>query len=161
MKPFPPPPKRDDARFDEWLTKFVKENSAGNWTPAGTFATAGNAVVTASIAYGRWIRNFGSVFVDFTFTTSAFTHTTASGNFRLTGLPFTAINETNYVAQGDLIWQGITKANYTDVSCQVGAGQNFITFGASGSGQTVAGVTAADMPTGGTLILRGSLTMRI
>lgn len=161
-KAFPQPPKVDDPRFPDWLTRFWKEgNDSGNWTPAITFATPGDLAVTYSVQYGRYARQFNLVQIDFTVTTSAFTYTTAAGTFRITGLPFTAINETNYVAQGDLIWQGITKANYTDVSCQVGAGQNVITLGASGSAQSVAGITATDMPTGGSLFLRGTLLMRI
>lgn len=132
----------------------------GNWTASGTFATPGDAVVTFGTNVCRYTKIGHLVLLEFDLQTSTFTHTTASGNFTLNGVPFKAKTETGYIAVGSLSWQGITKANYTQVVCQIASGGTSILFGASGSGQSLVGVTAADMPTGGTVILRGSIFYR-
>jgi hypothetical protein len=127
------------------------------WTPVLTFATPGDLSVTYSGQSGAATKIGRRVFLDFTITTSAFTHTTASGNCMITGYPYTA-NST--VTEYKVRWGGITKANYTDVYVQSGSGTSGTLF-ASGSGQASAGVTAADMPTGGTVVLIGSPSFNV
>jgi hypothetical protein len=132
----------------------------GTWTPVLTFATPGNVSVTYGTQVGGYIRRGKEITFNFDVRTSAFTHTTASGNLQLTGLPFTSAG-LNQEWHGSTIWTGITKANYTQINPRITEGVTLIIFGASGSGQTIANVTAADMPTGGTVQLIGSVTCRI
>jgi hypothetical protein len=96
------------------------------------------------------------VVLDFTVTTSAFTHTTASGNLTMTGAPFAAATQ---IFGGFFAFNGITKAGYTQFVAQIQASS--ILFNASGSGVAESGVSAPDVPTGGTVRLRGSLIYRV
>ena len=126
-----------------------------SWTPVLTFATAGDLNVVYSTQVGR-LKTIGNYcLVWFSIVTSTFTHTTAAGDCTITGLPVTSLNVTGLQSFGSLRFQGITKANYTQFSTFVGSNTNTILFSASGSAQTVATVTTADMPTGGSVILRG------
>jgi hypothetical protein len=134
---------------------------SGAPTPAITFATPGNLAVaytTRKMTY----RRFGDlVFVDFDIETLSFTHTTASGVLQLSGIPVAAVNEAGYIACGAMFWGGITKASFTNVVACVFANESVIRFAISGSGQSPAGVTAADTPTGGILQLKGSVAYRV
>lgn len=132
------------------------------WTPVLTFATPGDQ----SIAYaangqiGRYSKIGNMVFVDFNIQTSTFTHGTASGNLQITGLPFAAITLTGYNALGSLTWQGITKANYTQVSPQIQSASSSIAFATAGSAQLASQISVGDVPTGGSVILQGSIAYR-
>lgn len=133
-----------------------------DWTPVLTFATPGDLAVGYSVQRGSFTKNGRLIVADFNLTTSAFTHTTAVGGLRITGLPFTiAVDDANYAVPGSLAWQGITKAGYTDVAPQAASGNTYLTLLASGSGVALSAVAAADMPTGGTVALRGSIAFRI
>src|SRR5439155_2986393 len=96
-------------------------------------------------------------------TTSTFTQTTASGNCKITGLPFTAVSTPSALVQcsSGMLWQGITKANYTQWAPYVVDGTNIINFGGSGSGQNLATLAVGDMPSGGTVYLDFTLTMKV
>lgn len=129
----------------------------GTFTPVLTFATAGDLAVTYSIQLGWYTRIGRLVVADFSVVTSAFTHSTASGALRITGLPATSIADTDYVATGSMIFSGITKAGYTQVVPVVTENVSLLQFTASGSGVANSTVAAADLPTGGTVRLRGSI----
>jgi hypothetical protein len=129
----------------------------GTWTPALTFATPGNLVVAYSVQAGEYVRLGNLVIAQFLITTSTFTHTTASGDARITGLPFTNGALTR---RGPLSWQRITKAGYTDIAAALTAGANILILQASGSTLDVSQVTAADMPTSGVVILAGTIVYR-
>ena len=131
----------------------------GTWTPVLSFDTAGNLSVAyaASSQVGSYTKVGRQVTAHFIIITSTFTHTTASGNCIVTGLPFAAGTNGNLGYTGALQWQGITKASHTNVVAQVAGGASQIAFLASGSGQSRTNVLAADMPTGGTVLLIGSV----
>lgn len=121
----------------------------GTWTPVLTFATPGNLAVTYGTQNGRYTKIGRTVTFSMEVFTSAFTHTTASGNLKVTGFPFThAAAPSTYTG---VRWQGITKAGYTDVLGAVIAGTATAELRASASATAVSPVTAADMPTGGTV----------
>lgn len=67
---------------------------SASWTPAMSFATPGDLSVTYSLQDGYYWKIGPLVFFRCEMATTAFTHTTASGNFRVTGLPF-AVDVTN------------------------------------------------------------------
>lgn len=128
------------------------------WTPALTFATPGNLAVTYTTQVGRYVR-FGSLIIAlFNLVTSSFTHTTASGTLDITGLPVAVTNaDGGITGAGFMQWQGITKASYSQMNPQPVAGTSLFRIAASGSGQSVANLTTADAPTGGTVRLIGGL----
>ena len=126
----------------------------GEWTPALTFLTPGDVSVSYSVQKGLF-RKFGrEVTADFAIATSAFTHTTASGSLRITGLPYVS-DSNGLLTPGTLYFRGITKANYTQYAPIVEQDETFVLIGASGSGQTNSVVFETDVPTGGTVVLRG------
>ncbi|HEY6028804.1 MAG TPA: hypothetical protein VIV09_18085 [Pseudolabrys sp.] len=133
----------------------------GTWTPVLTFSTPGDLSITYSVQYGSYTKVGRIVVVEFAIVTSAFTFTTASGICGISGLPFAASSDSGYQAIGTLVWGGITKASYTSVQPAILAASSAMNLDALGSGQTPAIVAAADMPTGGTIRLRGTVTYHI
>jgi len=131
-----------------------------SWTPVITFATPGDLSVTYSQQVGRALVVGGSmVTLQWRVATSAFTFTTASGAVNITGNPFTA-SATLPANYGSVLWQGITKASYTQVVPFINQGASIIQLGGSGSGQAIATIAAADMPSAGTVVMAGSITFQ-
>lgn len=141
------------------LPAFALRQTRGQWTPVLTFATPGNLVVVYQEQAGFWQKTGSLVEVSFHILTSTFTHTTAAGNLEITGVPFAPSSQTLYTAVGACRWQGITKANYTQVVVRI-TNQQIFFFDASGSGQASVQVAFGDTPTGGTMLLRGSICYR-
>ena len=130
----------------------------GTWTPVITFETIGNLSVVYSAQVGFYTKIGRLVTVNFAITTSTFTHTTASGALEITGLPYTSLTAAGIAHIGALQWRGITIANYTDMATRVASNSTLIRIAASGSGQAQTDISATDMPTGGTVILRSTIT---
>ena len=135
----------------------------GTWTPVITFATPGDLSVTysATIRVGTYTRIGNRVIINVNVQTATFTFTTASGNIQITGLPFTSKNLTASTATGSVVWGGITKVGYTQVTPRINPNTAIIDFVASGSAVAQSPVTATDTPTGGTINLRGTITYEI
>jgi hypothetical protein len=133
----------------------------GTWTPVLTFSAPGNLAVGYTTQKGSYTKIGRLVSVEFNIVTSSFTHTTASGAAMVSGLPFNSTSDTGYLAVGPLSWQGITKANYTNIVCYVSPNVAAMSLLASGSAQNVADIAATDTPTGGSVILRGQLNYRV
>ena len=133
------------------------------WTPAITFATPGDLAVTYTTQVGDLAIIDGEVRAGFRIITSAFTHTTAAGNLQITGLPIQANSDSGFVWSGALpSWGGITMAGgRTQCGLSITAGTSVITVTASGSAVASANITAAEMPTGGAVVLRGDIRFRI
>jgi hypothetical protein len=130
----------------------------GWWTPSLTFATPGNLSVSYSLQRG-WYQRVGNIVRLYgRLQTSAFTHTTAAGELRVSGFPFTSLNVTDARGQGSCRWSGVTKAGFTDVIAEVQENVSYVRFNASGSGVASTPVVAADTPTGGTIILSFDVT---
>ena len=119
----------------------------GTWTPTLTFATPGDLNVVYSVRSGSYTKIGRAVAITFLVRTSTFTHTTASGNALITGVPFQGVS----IGIGPTNWRGITKANYTDLVSRIDDSTTQFYFMASGSAQATTSVTATDMPTGGTV----------
>lgn len=133
-----------------------------DWTPTITYDTPGDLSVTFSTQVGKGVKIGRLVVVTFDLVASSFTHTTASGNLYVTGLSgagITSMNVSGVTFSGAGAFQGITKSGYTDFAPRMAHNSSSIVIGAVGSGQLVSNVTAADTPTGGALILRGTLTL--
>lgn len=131
------------------------------WTPVPTFATPGDVSFTPTVQVGDWVRQGREVRATFRLA-GTITHTTASGNLQVTGLPVAPTSDTSFIFDGVLVWGGLTlAAGYTQVACTLAAGSATILFSASGSAVAPVNVTEARVPTGGTLVLRGTLIYRI
>lgn len=153
MKFLPRPTPDVQGYFNE-LFKWV-EGAITSWTPTLTFATAGDLSVVYTTQIGRYLLFGPLVLYWFNIVTSTFTHTTASGNCQITGLSHSSLNVAGLQNIGGLRWQGITKANYTDISPRISNNSTTIELSASGSGQAADIIDTADMPTGGDVVLRG------
>jgi len=129
----------------------------GTWTPVLTFATPGNLSVAYTGQIGSYTKKGREVTLHFNISTSTFTHSSASGAFIMTGLPFTSANVSNQRQRSPVDFGGITKANFTTMSVAIEANSVILNVVAAGSGQTAATVVVGDVPTGGTVQLRGQL----
>ena len=128
-----------------------------SWTPTLTAATPGDLAVGYTNRIGIATKIGINIFYDFDITTSSFTHTTAAGALSVTGLLFASLDDTNPRFIGKLEWAGITMANFTEIDCRVvGGASTSIGFVASGSAQPLTVVAITDLPTGGSVRLRGS-----
>jgi hypothetical protein len=136
----------------------VPTQTGGTWTPALTFATPGNLSVSYLAQYGTYLKIGRLVDVSFNILTNSFTQTTASGNLQITGLPFTSANDGISPWRGALQFEGITKAGYTNFAAGPVPNSTAIGVHASGSGVGFSSVAAADVPSGGTVRLQGSVT---
>lgn len=131
--------------------------TATQWTPVLTFDTPGNLSVAYSYRYGWYVRHHNIVTATFMISASTFTHTTASGKLKITGLPYSAANVTGAFA-GPLQWGGITKSGYTDIICRIEPNGSTISFIGSGSGVDPSFVATGDVPTGGNVGVFGTIT---
>lgn len=133
------------------------------WTPVVSFATPGDLSVTyaGSGQLGELVLDGKTVTANFRIVTSAFTHGTASGQLQITGLPYTARNAT-IAYEGSLRWQGLTlAANFTQVAVKIEPNTAVISFDMSGSAQSLTVISVTHVPTGGTVILIGSITYEL
>lgn len=134
----------------------------GTFTPVLTFATPGDVAVAYTNQVARYTRIGNRIHAQIDILTSSFTHTTASGNLRITGMPVGIMpRATGARWQGALEFQGITKATYTNFAMAAIALDASLYITASGSGVARSLVTAADMPTGGSVIINSQLTWEV
>lgn len=138
----------------------VAYEAATAWTPVLTFATPGDLNVAYTTQVADATKLGDTVRATFNIVTSTFTHTTASGNVIITGLPYTSANVTGLVHRCAVVWRGVTKANYTDAVASLSPNASQLGIVQSGDAQTPANVTAADMPTTGTVQFSGTIIYR-
>lgn len=148
--PFPatPVPSSDPNTIDDF--------EEGTFTPSITFATPGNLAVSYSVQVGRYSKLGRWVTVSFGLATSSFTHTTASGQLQIPGLPFTSLN-VGYSNNAVLRFQGINKAGFSSVFGVLAGASTTLIMQASGMGVNVGGVSTADVASGGTVTLYGTV----
>lgn len=132
------------------------------WMPVLTFATPGDLAVTYANQLGRYAKlSSNLVLVQFSVSTSLFTFTTASGNFQISGLPFMSQNTNLLIPRGGLSFGGINKVGFSQVALGMAVNTSALIFNASGMGVTAGPVTAADTPSGGTVVLTGEIIIFI
>ena len=134
-----------------------KEGTSTAWTPVITAQTPGNLAVTYSTQRGSYTKIGRLNVLSCSIATSAFTHTTAGGEFRITGVPFASDTSTGRIV-GVVSFGGLTKAGYTQFDAYIEDGTSIIVLKASGTGVARANVGIADFPTGGTVIIDIELT---
>lgn len=140
------------------LSNYV---SNGTFNSTITAATVGDLSVVytnqssqytriGNLVYVRWQCNFTPTF------------TTASGSLRLSGLPFTVLED----AGGAMMYSsGATPMTYPAsrpfVVPYAGGGTTYVTLSASGSGQNSADVSMSNITSGSQLYIEFSITYRI
>lgn len=145
----------------EMKREQFRRSKALPWTPTITFATAGDLAVTYSVQTGEYVRADRIIELWGRIETSAYTFSTASGVLEIVGVPLACSNSnTNYVSEGSILFEGITKTGYTNFCARITAGRSFLGIGASGSGKTLDNVQAADTTSGTNLILRFHISYR-
>jgi len=126
----------------------------GTWTPSLTCAVTGDLVASHLIQNGWYTKVGRLVHVVFRVAMSAWTWSTASGFVRITGLPFAVDSFNGY---GSVIFSGVNKASYTQLTASPQFAQTYMVFYASGMGQAFATLEVADTPSGGTPYFYGSV----
>jgi len=130
----------------------------GVWTPVLTFASAGDLSVVYTAQVGVYTKKGREVTISWEIITSTFTHTTASGTYEVTGLPFTAANVTNQQAYGAFSFEGITKATYTQFIPLVITNTATVSIDASGTASGRILLDEGDVPTAETKVHGGTIT---
>lgn len=117
------------------------------FTPVLTFATVGTFNPTYANRVGRCTRIGSRVDVEVIIEITSITLGTASGNMRVTGLPFACRNDTFYFPVGSCNLEAYTKAG-AYVSAIGRPGLTYFEFLFAGSGISVGTLAAADITTG-------------
>lgn len=141
-------------------SELFSDYEEGTWTPVLTSDVVGDLTVAYTAQLGFYTKIGRLVTVNFFIQTSTFTRTTASGSVRISGLPFTALSTTGAFNLGSLASQGIQKTNYTQAACAPVNNTTYIVFpmSAPATNQNYANLAITEMPSGGTVILRGSVS---
>lgn len=138
---------------------YINGEASGTWTPTITFDTPGNLSVVYSVRVGTWSKVGRQVTAWFELVTSSFTHTTASGNLVISGLPYQ--NVASRQTSGAVgAYGGITAAGAQHLGTLAVASGTSCNIFKSGSGVAASAVAATDMPTGGTVLLYGQVSYR-
>jgi hypothetical protein len=129
------------------------------WTPVVTFATPGDVSLTYTRQLGWLYWKYSEITLHFDIE-ATITHTTASGELWVTGATYGAASTPTGATYAGVLgdFRGITKANFTQFNPILSVGGSTVRFRASASAQAPATLTATEVPTGGTLLLRGSIT---
>lgn len=106
---------RNSASADSTTLDWYEE---GSFTVTFTFDTPGDLSVVYSTQTGTFTRIGRQVFVSYNLTCTP-TFTTSSGNLRIKGLPYTAVQN----GTGPVVFQGVTAAGYTNFCSRVAGTQ--------------------------------------
>lgn len=123
--------------------------TTGSFSPTITFATPGDLSVTYSIQSGVYQRVGNTVRVNIRILTSAFTYTTATGGFLVSGLPFTAaagVGQPLACAMAQY-----TFAGFVVTIGEVLAGTSTLQFVAGGSGVGLGSLNETHVLSGSTM----------
>jgi hypothetical protein len=130
---------------------------AGTWTPVITFATPGDLAVVYGNQTGAYHRIGKLILINYYLTTTTFTHTTASGDMRITGIPFAAKDD-NMVYSGAVSLAGWNWAEPQNLASILDGGAEYFRFFYSQDGPGATGALAASVwPTATNLTIQGSL----
>lgn len=131
----------------------------GTWTPTLTFGTPGNLTVAYSNRIGRYTKIGRSVNLTVSVTTSTWTHTTASGDFAVTGMPFaSAATGTGISAVAATLWNGVSSTTTIQLNLAVIAADTSMKCYATVTGAASVFLTATSFPTTVQQQVHGSVT---
>lgn len=119
-----------------------------NWTPQITFSTPGDLRVTYGAHRGLCFRDGRFVILTFEILTSTFTHSTASGQLIIAGIPFNC-SASQYRYVGTLHQQGINKSGgtHSQWNLMISSGGTGLNVYMSGNGVGEQLVQVAEVPT--------------
>lgn len=118
----------------------------GTWTPTLTFSTPGNLNVVYSVRVGTYFKIGGMVTLTWAIVTTTWTHTTASGSFTLSGVPFAAATIGNGQWTGVLSESGIITVSgnfWTNRILSTNSTIQFVGQTTTGSGRNLADTSHA------------------
>jgi hypothetical protein len=143
-------------------SELFNDYEEGTWTPSISFNVPGNLSVAYDTQFGRYTKIGNRVVLQGYVVTNTFTHTTASSYLKIDGLPFAASSTSGVINVGPLMFRGITKAGYTDfvVSSEPTVTTSLLIY-CSASGTFTDFISAADMPTSGTVNFRFTVTYQV
>jgi hypothetical protein len=143
-------------------SELLADYEEGTWTPVLSFQTPGNLAVTYVVQVGSYTKIGNRVVLQGFIDTSSFTHTTASGYLKITGIPFTASSGSSRQNYGSLVFGGITKMGYTNFVTSIEPGlPTLIAVYCSGSAVLPTFISASDMPTGGSVSIKFTMTYEV
>lgn len=144
--------------FDNFLASFITNST---WTPTVTFETPGDLAVNYSIRVGTYNKTGNLYTLFFSILTSSFTHSTANGLLQITGIPAASVaaGSTLYYT-GSAAISGMTLADYTQFTPVILAGTSIINVVATAQGQNESSLGSGSVPSGATLLIRGSISYR-
>lgn len=129
----------------------------GTWTPVLTAATVGDLSVGYAAQAGRYIKIGKMVTVWFDVQLNSFTYTTAAGNMRISGLPFTSQNSSMFY-YGTCSFGNINKAGYTQVTPRLSSNATQMNFVVSAMGSAVSTLAITDATSGSAVFIQGCIT---
>lgn len=142
-------PSTDPNTIDEYQEQV--------WTPSLTFDTPGDLAITYGSRVGRVTKVGRMVHLSFVVTTSAFTHSTASGSFRITGMPFSAVS--GWEQTGTTEHQNLNlSAPYHQVNLNLQSGRTDLRLVASGASAGRVALSTTHVPSGVNLSFVGQIT---
>lgn len=155
-------------------TLYIKESGTGNtgwaadtgnyetasWTPTLGFATDGDLSVVYASQSGAMTRNGQDVTLDFRVVCTP-TFTTASGQARLSGIPYAPINSYMAGAIADTTGLASWPASATMLNLRTVAAESYLRVTGHGSGIPPADVQAAQFTSGVEVTIAGSISYRI
>ncbi len=133
-----------------------------NWIPSITFSTPGDLMVTYGVHRGLCFKTGDLAILTFEIQTATFTHSTASGQLIITGIPFSC-SASQYRFVGTLHQQGLNKSGSTHSQWNLiisngGTGLNVYMSG-NGVGEQI--VQVAQVPTKVDQIYLGSIMYEV
>jgi hypothetical protein len=132
--------------------------SKGTFTPVLTCATPGDLSVAYATQIGYYAKHGDLVTVTVAITTSTWTHSTASGGLKITGLTGLTGLANQFGALAT--YSGFTSAGFESLSVQMAASEELY-FNKSGSAVANTSALVTDFPTSGTVVLNFSFTYRL
>jgi len=134
----------------------------GLWEPGLSFALPGDLLVSYASRGGWYSLDGGMAILGFNIVTSAFNYTTSSGALQIGPIPFIPHTGQTFGYPGVIVWSGIVlPAGYTQLASYISSGFEYILLMMSGSGQPINSVGNAEVATGSSLILDGSVLYRV
>ena len=118
----------------------------GTFTPGLGFETPGDENIVLSTAEGEYTKIGRMVHVAITVITSTFTHSTASGRLRVTGLPFTAGGSRAWY--GGIYYTGWTQSGVGGIVSEIDSGETFFEIRTNRSGTGVGNIGTTEAPSG-------------
>ena len=90
---------------------FSIPHENGTWIPILTLSTPGDLALTYDNQRGYYTRIGNMVFIDLFIDLASFANTTGSGDWHITGLPFTSANDTSHYMVGSVQLSDVNLVN--------------------------------------------------